>query len=487
MLKRVLALCVVWSGLSCSGPAMPDTTSTWDSDWRRFRGPNGSGVAETGSLPVTFGPDANLVWTNPVPPGHSSPVLNNDAVVVTSFEDDQLLTISINRETGQERWRRVIARPREEVLDVRNHPASPSPVIDQVGNVFVLFGDYGLVSYDAEGDERWRLPLGPFTNIYGLGASPVLVDGLVILACDQQRGSFLVAVDSATGDIRWRTDRSEAKSGHSSPVVYRPSSGPAQVLMAGSFQLSAYDVTSGQRQWWAGGLPFEMKSTPVIDGDVLFVHGFASPFNQPDALVDVESWAVTIAEHDADQDGRISYEEFPDRRTRGYLEFVDLDGDGLMNAVDWSYYEAAMASLNGMVAIRLGGCGDMTDESILWRYHRSVPQLPSPLLYRDVLYMINDGGLVTSFRPATGKVIARGRLRGAIDDYYASPVAADSKLYFVGASGRVAVVSPDEFFDVLAVNDLWEPSYATPAIGDGYLYVRTDRTLWAFALDSGQS
>jgi len=452
------------------------------SEWDRFRGPNGSGVTESGALPITFGPETNVVWTTPLPPGHSSPILSRDAIFVTAVEDGRLLTISLDRPTGRERWRRGVRPARAEALDTRNHPASPSPAVDPAGNVYVFFGDLGLLSYDHEGAERWRLELGPFTNVYGMGASPIIVGDLVILACDQQQESFLIAVDRRTGAVRWRVARPEAKSGHSSPVLWEPSDGPPQILLAGSFLLTAYEVTSGDRLWWVGGLPFEMKSTPVLDADLLFVHGFATPFNQPGAQVEVEPWPETLAAHDRDGDALISGDEFPDERMGGFLPYLDLDGDGFMNEADWSYYRAAMASLNGMVAIRLGGSGDMTDQSIVWRYHRAVPQLPSPLLYEGVLYMINDGGLATSFRPDTGKVIARGRLRGAVDDYYASPVAADGKLFFVGVSGKVAVVTPGGRFDVLAVNDLGSPSYATPAIGDDRIYIRTADALWAFGL-----
>ena len=450
------------------------------SEWDRFRGPNGSGVAETGPLPVTFGPETNVVWTTPLPPGHSSPILSGDAVVLTAFEDDRLLTISLDRQTGREQWRRAVDRSRAEALDTRNHPASPSPAVDAEGNVYVFFGDVGLVSYDHGGAERWRLPLGPFNNVYGMGASPIIARDLVILACDQQQGSFLIAVDAGTGVVRWQVPRPEAKSGHATPILYEPDGGPLQILTVGSFLLTSYDVATGERLWWVGGLPFEMKSTPVLAGDTLFVHGFATPFNQPGEQIEVERWADALEAHDRDGDALISRAEFPHERMRGFMPYIDLDGDGVMNGEDWSYYRAAMASLNGMVAIRLGGAGDMTDQSVLWRYHRTVPQLPSPLLYQDVLYMINDGGIATSFNPDTGEVIARGRIRGAVDDFYASPVAGDDKLFFVGASGKVAVVRPGGGFEVLAVNDLRSPSYATPAIGDGRIYIRTLDALWAF-------
>ena len=452
-----------------------------DAGWGRFRGPNGSGVAlDEQALPSRFDRDRNLVWRVPVPEGYSSPILSGDAVVLTAALGDQLLTFSLDRTTGEERWRRAVRAARAEELDTRNHRAAASPAVDADGNVFVFFGDFGLVSYGPEGTERWQLPLGPFENVYGMGASPIVAGDLVILACDQQRDSFLLAVDAATGDVRWRTPRPQARSGHSSPVLWRSPEGEHQVLVAGSFMLTAYAVETGERRWWVGGLPFEMKSTPVLDGDMLFVHGYASPLNQPGDQIEVAPWATTLAAHDRDGDRLISYDEFPDARSRGYIPYLDLDGDGLMNEEDWQYYRAAMASLNGMVAMRLGGAGEMTAQSVRWRYHRAVPQLPSPLLYQGVLYMINDGGIVTSFEPATGEVLARGRLRGAVDDYYASPVAADDKLFFVGVSGTVAVVEADDQLDQLTVNDLESPAYATPAIVDGRIYVRTVDALWAF-------
>lgn len=472
----------MWFGLILAcGSAQWATTMARSIEWNRFRGPNGSGVTtETDPLPRVFGLDTNLAWRTPIPPGYSSPVIDTDSIIITAFEGDQLLTLSLDRATGRERWRTELSPARREALDSRNHPAAPSPAVDADGNVFVFFGDFGLVSYDRNGVERWRLPLGPFSNVYGMGASPILAGDLVILSCDQQQDSYLLAVNSATGTVQWQVARPEAKSGHATPILHEPVEGPSQVLMAGSFMLIAYDVATGERLWWVGGLPFEMKSTPVLDGDLLFVHGFASPFNQPGEQLDVAPWLDAQHSHDADRDGLISREEFPHPQTRGYLPYLDLDGDGAMNEADWQYYRAAMASLNGMVAMRLGGNGEMTDENIVWRYHRTVPQLPSPLIYRDVLYMINDGGIATSFRPDTGEVIARARLRGAVDDYYASPIAGDGKLFFAGVSGRVIVVDANGHFDEVTVNDLAAPIYATPAIADGHLYVRTLDALWAF-------
>jgi len=149
---------------------LPGVAGRAGQKWDRFRGPNGSGVVESEALPVTFGPEINVVWSTPLPPGHSSPILSGDAIVLTAFDDDRLLTISLDRQTGQERWRRAVGQDRTEELDPRNNPASPSPVVDAGGNVYVFFGDFGLVSYAVDGVERWRVPLGPFNNVYGAWA-----------------------------------------------------------------------------------------------------------------------------------------------------------------------------------------------------------------------------------------------------------------------------------------------------------------------------
>ena len=141
--------------------------------WSQFRGPNGSGVNETTRLPVEFGPDKNMIWQTPLPPGHSSPVLSRNYVFVTAFEDSALFTICLDRRTGKIAWRRAAPRTREEKVDYRNTPASPSPVTDGK-HVFVFFQDYGMLAYDLRGNRIWQQPLGPFNNVYGMGASPVL-------------------------------------------------------------------------------------------------------------------------------------------------------------------------------------------------------------------------------------------------------------------------------------------------------------------------
>src|SRR5215813_4802133 len=140
-------------------------------DWPRFRGPNGSGVADASVAPGEFA--NSVVWKVPLPPGHSSPILSRTRVFLTALDGGKLYTYSIDRASGEIVWRRECPRSRVEPLDKRNSAASPSPAVDG-SNVFVFFGDYGLISYTHDGQERWRTPLGPFQNVYGMGASPIL-------------------------------------------------------------------------------------------------------------------------------------------------------------------------------------------------------------------------------------------------------------------------------------------------------------------------
>ena len=461
--------------------------SAFAADWPRFRGPNGLGVTETSGLPTQFGPDQNVVWKTAVPPGHSSPVLSNDGVFLTGVADGKLYTLYLSRATGEELWRRECPRPRKEKLDGRNHPAAASAAADSEG-AYVFFGDFGLLAYDFDGNERWRLPLGPFSNSYGMGASPIVVDDLVVLVCDQRRDSFILAVDKKTGRTRWRRPRPDAVSGHSTPVVYHASDGAKQVLAPGSFRMDAYAASTGESVWWVNGLPSEMKSVAVISGGIggktVYVAGYNVPANDAGRQVTVPPFARALAEYDANGDGRLARDELPDGRLRQLVRFSDRDRDGRLDAGEWRLYAAAQASENGLRAIRLDPPGrprgDRSTTSLRWKYPRAVPQLPSPLLYQGVLYMINDGGILTLLDPESGDVLQRMRLRGGIDHYYASPVAADGKVFFVSQGGTVTVLRAGPKAEVLAVNELNEESYATPAIADGRLYVRTAGALYCF-------
>src|SRR6185436_2766089 len=259
--------------------------STAAEDWTQFRGPNGSGVSATSGLPTEFGPAKNVVWKTTLPPGHSSPVLAPTRIFITAHTADKtnykLQVFCLDRQTGKILWQRDVPRNHSGRLQLVNGPASPSPVTDGE-NVYVFFQEFGLISYDAKGNERWKLPLGPFNMFYGFGASPILVDDKVILPVDQDNpSSYLIAVDKNTGKLRWKVDRPVVISGYSTPIVYQPKQGPKQILIPESFQLSAYSVQDGKRVWWVRGLACEMKSIASQDGEYLYINGWGFPQNQP--------------------------------------------------------------------------------------------------------------------------------------------------------------------------------------------------------------
>ena len=473
--KKLIIITIV----ICFLLAPPIKAETETLVWPQFRGLNGCGISETTGLPLEFGPDKNVIWRTPLPVGHSSPVLAGDYIFLTSIEEEKLWTVCLSRQDGRIIWRKEAPRPRREKYDSRNNPASPSPVTDGE-SVYVFFPDFGMLAYDMSGRELWRFPLGPFDNMYGMGASPILAENKVILVCDQQTDSFIVAVDKVTGKEEWMTERPEAISGHSTPILYNPQGKGTEVLVPGSFLLTSYSVETGHKNWWVGGLAFEMKSVPVIQNDVLYINGYASHLNQPENQVEIPAFEQALNQYDKDKDGQLKQEELPDKEPYGFFSFVDLKHDGALDAGDWSFFQAAMASLNGMLAIRLGGQGDMSAKNIVWTYRRSIPQLPSPLLYKNILYMINDGGTVTTFRPENGEVLAQGRLRGAGSHFYSSLVAADDKVFVISLRGIVTVLKPDGSLDVLAQNVLDEPCYATPAFAEGKIYLRTVKSLYCF-------
>lgn len=475
----VLTACLV--SFNSIAMAIQPPVAQGDFDWSQFRGPNGSGVANTGALPTEFGKEQNLKWMTPLPAGHSSPVLFKKRIYLTAFDADSLLTICLDQTTGKEVWRRQSPRDRKETLDHRNNPASPSPVVDATG-VYVFFSDFGLLGYSLEGDLKWQTPLGPFSNIYGMGASPILCGGRLIFVCDQNLDSYVAAFDTQTGAQLWRTKREEATSGHCSPIVYQPKGGEAQLIVAGSFYLTAYSASSGAKLWWVGGLCFEMKSTPVTHDDLVYINGYGSPQNEADASFKIEDFSAVVKAKDGNADGLLSLAEMPDELSKNFFSAVDLDANGKLDAKEWEYFKQSIASKNSMMAIRLGGSGDMTSKSVVWKYFRNIPQLPSPVIADNKVFMISDQGIVTCLEPKTGEALKRGRLQGASGNIYASPIVADNKLFFITEDGKVAVTDTTTDFKVLAVNDLKEKCYATPALDRDRIFIRTEKGLYAFGL-----
>ena len=407
-------------------------------------------------------------------------MLSRQCVFLTGVEDERLFTYAIDRSTGATLWRREAPRPRRTRFHPKNHAAAASPAVDG-DSVVVFFDEYGLLAYDHEGQERWRLPLGPFDNVYGMGASPIIVGDVVVLACDQSTASFVLGVSKRTGEVRWRINRPQAVSGHCTPVVHRTADGRDQVLLPGSYLLDAYDAATGERLWWVRGLPGEMKSVPVLLGDTLWTHGFASPLNNLGNQIEYPPFESALETMDSDKDGRISENEIPDKRVQQLFVFFDPDGDGFLDEAEWEGTRASLASVNSAMAIRVGGKGDRTADAVQWRYHRSIPQLPSPLVYEGVYYLLGDqGGLLTALSAGTGEPLERSRLEDAVDSYYAAPVAGGGHIYLLSESGILSVLSAGGSLDPIHTVEFDDPCYATPALEDGRIWLRTQSRLYCF-------
>jgi len=389
-------------------------------DWTRFRGPNGSGVAtDKSAYPPSF---TKPTWRSAVRPGKSSPVLTAKHVFLTAFEDDKLYTQCFERSTGKLLWERFVEKTRSESVNALNHPAALSPATDGE-NVYVFFKDFGLVSYSAAGKLRWKTPLGPFANVMGIGASPIVSGTDVILNIDQVEDSYIAAFDCKNGEIRWKTARQEPDS-WGSPLLYHSS-----ILTVARGLIGGHLASSGKRTLNYSGIPPTIVASPILAGDTLYFYGYGSDTPAP--------FAAKLARQDKNNDGQLSPDEYgDDAYTRGVGKYKG-NRDGIVNRAEWDERARETLGLNGIFAVKLtAGLGELKAQE-LWRYEKSFSYIvPGPLLYDGVLYAVKNGGILTTFDAATGKVLKTGRISSqATGGYSASPVAADGKIYLANEEG----------------------------------------------------
>ena len=450
--------------------------------WSQFRGPNGAGVGGGTGYPVDFSPTRNVAWKTAVPFGQSSPVVVGSQLYVTGRAGDQLITLALDTQTGKEVWRQEIKRSRAMEMYKANDPASPTPAADVEG-VVSFFADFGLVAYGADGQVRWTHPMGPFVNFYGMSASPVIAGDLVLQLIDQLSGSYLVALDRATGKIRWKTDRPGATIGYATPMIFSPSAGRKDVIAIGSTRLDAYDLATGTARWWMALGSSGSMGTALADGETLLVSTLGS--NEPG----LPAWATSVAQYDKDKDGRISVPELSaDKELTDHFGWIDTSHDKFITEAEWNVARTLGMGSWGAVAIRPGTAqGQLPAAAVQWRFQKNVPYIPTPLLYQGVFYMVKTGGIVTTLDPASGKLLKEGRATGALGEYNASPVAADGKVYVASQEGKVTVLKAGAQWEILATNDLGAEINATPALANGRVYVRTRDSVYSFGSMPGSS
>jgi hypothetical protein len=227
-------------------------------------------------------------------------------------------------------------------------------------------------------------------------------------------------------------------------------------------------------------LTWQLKPTPVIHGDTVYVLGWAGGSDEG-AQENVPDFQEILKTRDTNKDGKLTKEEIADERLTKDWAAMDLDRTGFVEERDWKMYQRRRKVVNAVNAIRLGGRGDMTDKAVKWRYYKSLPNVPSPLYYDGVVYMTKEGGIMTALDAESGAVLKQARLTGALGDYFASPVVADGHIFATSQEGKVVVIKPGKEWEILAVNALNEPINATPAFVDSRIFIRTHEHLFCFA------
>lgn len=447
-----------------------------DAQWPQFRGPNGAGVDSSAGYPVEFSSTNNVAWKTTIPYGQSSPVVVGARLYATASEGERLIVFCLDTRTGRELWRRDLKRERVQVIYKANDPASPTPAADERG-VVAFFPELGLVSFDNSGKERWRYALGPFKNFYGMSVSPIIAGGLVVLVCDQVSGSFVIALDRTTGRLRWKADRPGLPIGWSTPTVFRPEAKRADLIVLGSTRLDAYDLATGTSRWWMPMASNGSINTPLVHGDTLLISTSAS--NEP-AL---PTFASFLEKYDKDKDGRLSHGELrADPDLGEHFGWIDENEDQFIVAAEWEKARSYGPGDWGAVAVRPGNArGQLAASAVRWRAQKNLPYIPTPLLYQNVYYLVKTGGIITSLDPATGRLLKQGRSPNAVGEYYASPVAADGKVFLANTEGKITVLKAGSEWEVLAVNDIGDEISATPALSDGQIYVRTRSAMYCFS------
>lgn len=320
----------------------------------------------------------------------------------------------LDRATGNTIWSQRADEHRPTIPTHRtNTYASETPVTDGE-RIYAYFGMTGLFCYDREGKLLWKKELGsyPMANGWGTGSSPVLVDDLVLVQCDNEEKSFLVAYDKKSGAEAWRVIRDE-RSTWSTPYVWKNKE-RTELVTGGSNKIRSYDPSTGKVLWELGGISGRSASTPVGDEEMVF--------------------------------------------------FGTGGGMGVGPLI------AMKAGATGELTL---DSATTEGSPIAWISARGGPPMASPLLYQGCLYVLDQrGGILTCYDAKTGKVHYKERIPGATG-FTASPWAADGKIYCLDGDGATFVLEAGDKFKLISKNPLGEMCWSSPALADGSLFLRT--------------
>jgi len=446
-------------------------------DWPQFRGDNASGISSSKSLPPDFSADDKVAWRVKLGDGIGSPVVMKGRVFTTAMVAEQKVAVfGLDAASGRQRWRTEFATGALPRITPPNSHASSTPAADEE-RVYVYFSTIGLLAFDAAtGAELWRyaMPKPAYLMDWGAASSPIIHKGMVIFCQDDDLAPFLVAVDAKTGKERWKTLRKDMLAGYALPVICE-ANGRTDLVIAGSGKLKGYDPATGKELWTCNTLLRTIMTSPVVHDGVIYIavqsYGDATR-TLKHALLE---WL------DTNQDGILTREETP-KEFHERFDSSDKNKDRKIGPeeIDTAFQSSDNMAAGGNIiqAIKGGGTGDVTASHVLWNLdHKTPSNLSSPLFYNNRLYLVKSGGLSSCYDTRAGSVLWERSRLGNFGDYFASPIAADGKVFIAGKNGFIVVLEDGPELKVLGKNDLGEEIIATPAIADGRLFIRTRENL----------
>jgi len=394
--------------------------------WPQFRGAGAAGVADGADLPDAWDGErqGGILWKTRIPGlAHSSPVVWGDQVFVTTAvssrpdatfkpglygegtaSEDRSVhrwqLLSLDKRTGKLLWERTAyeGEPREK-RHVKATYANATPATDG-RYVVAFFGSQGLYAYDLDGNLKWKRDLGRLDAgaydapdyEWGTASSPIIHKDLVIVQCDQQKDSFLMALRLKDGEVAWKAAREELPS-WATPTVYPgEGAGRAELVTNAPNFIRGYGPETGRELWRLGRSSQITAPTPVFDGELIVVMSGRRP-NAPIFVVKAgASGDITLPE------------------------------------------------------------GATAGAPVLWTRERAGSYMPTPLIYRGQLYVLKNQGILACYDLRSGDQKYEQRLPGVTSGFSASPVAADGKLYLPSEDGDVLVVKAGPQFELMGRN-----------------------------------
>ncbi len=397
-----------------------------DGNWPQFRGPTGQGTSEATGLPTKWSETENVKWKTAIHgKGWSTPVVYGDQVWVTTATPDgkKSSVLCLDRETGKVLHDRVVFENEkvEPLGNPLNAYASPSPAIE-AGRVYVHFGSYGTACIDTKTFATlWERRDLPCRHYRGPGSSVILFENMLILSMDGVDVQYLTALDKTTGKDIWRTDRT---------TDFKDLDERTKLPKAEGDYRKAYTT------------PIVVKSNGKLQ---LISPGARAAFAY-DPHTGKELWTV-------------AYPGFSNATSAVYKDGVTYISTG--------------HGRTEMLAIKTDGTGDVTDSHVLWRITRNMPLQPSSVVVGDLMFQANDGGIATCVDLKTGELVWTERLGDGKEQYSASALYADGRVYFFGREGLCTIIEPAREFKLIATNKLTAGMMASPAVAGKSLFLRT--------------